>query len=154
MRIWTVHPSLLDTKGLTGLWSESLLAKRCLEGTSKGYLNHPQLIRFKATPNPVVFINTYLYFVYFESILRGFNFNEKLISQDMVDVNACHKIECTLGQIMYEWNFLKYKLSKRDPDARAKLDKFDFPFAHPMFHIVEGQVEPWEAMKDFKEENE
>jgi hypothetical protein len=53
MRLWSVHPGYLDTKGLLALWREGLLAKNVLEGKTKGYRNHPQLQRFKATPNPV-----------------------------------------------------------------------------------------------------
>ena len=47
MRIWTLHPKYLDAKGLVALWREALLAKHVLEGKTVGYLNHPQLTRFK-----------------------------------------------------------------------------------------------------------
>jgi len=47
MRIWSLHPKYLDTKGLVALWRETLLAKHVLEGKTKGYKNHPQLNRFK-----------------------------------------------------------------------------------------------------------
>lgn len=30
MRLWSIHPSYLDQKGLCGLWAESLLAQACL----------------------------------------------------------------------------------------------------------------------------
>ena len=43
MRLWSLHPSLMDTKGLVALWRESLLAKNVLENKIKGYKNHPQL---------------------------------------------------------------------------------------------------------------
>lgn len=57
MRIWSLHPSLLDTKGLVALWRETLLAKHVLEGKTKGYTNNPQIKRFKAAANPVFAIN-------------------------------------------------------------------------------------------------
>ncbi|MBZ4683793.1 MAG: hypothetical protein JG768_1220 [Fusobacteriales bacterium] len=47
MRLWSIHPKYLDTKGLLATWREVLLAKKVLEGNTKGYKNHPQLIRFK-----------------------------------------------------------------------------------------------------------
>ena len=47
MRLWSVHPKYLDSKGLVALWREALLAKQVLEGGTKGYRNHPQLDRFK-----------------------------------------------------------------------------------------------------------
>jgi hypothetical protein len=52
MRIWSLHPTLLDTKGLVALWREALLAKHVLSGSTIGYQNHPQLKRFKSSPNP------------------------------------------------------------------------------------------------------
>ena len=47
MRLWTIHPKYLDVKGLVALWREGLLAQKVLSGKTKGYRNHPQLIRFK-----------------------------------------------------------------------------------------------------------
>ena len=49
MRIWSIHPKYLDTKGLVALWRETLLAKNVLEEKTKGYKYHPQLIRFKSS---------------------------------------------------------------------------------------------------------
>ena len=60
MRIWTIHPKYLDPKGLVALWRETLLAQKVLLGETNGYRNHPQLIRFRATRNPVGAIATYL----------------------------------------------------------------------------------------------
>lgn len=47
MRIWSLHPKYLDTKGLVALWRETLLAQHVLSGKTKRYKNHPQLARFK-----------------------------------------------------------------------------------------------------------
>jgi len=60
MRIWSLHPKYLDTKGLVELWRETLLAKHVLEGKTKGYKNHPQLNRFKIYSKPLEAINFYL----------------------------------------------------------------------------------------------
>ena len=60
MRIWSLHPKYLDVKGLVALWRETLLAKNVLLGKTKGYKNHPQLIRIKRTENPIDIINQYL----------------------------------------------------------------------------------------------
>jgi len=51
MRLWSIHPQYLDAKGLVALWRESLLAQNVLLGKTKGYKNHPQLMRFKITNN-------------------------------------------------------------------------------------------------------
>ena len=32
MRLWSLHPSLLDQKGLVALWREALLAQKVLQG--------------------------------------------------------------------------------------------------------------------------
>ena len=45
MRLWSLHPMYLDVKGLVALWREGLLARAVLKGKTKGYTNHPQLIR-------------------------------------------------------------------------------------------------------------
>ncbi|AGL50273.1 pyrimidine dimer DNA glycosylase/endonuclease V [Thermotoga maritima] len=43
------------------LWRESLLAKKVLEGKTRGYRNHPQLERFKNHSEPLKAINAYLF---------------------------------------------------------------------------------------------
>ena len=43
MRLRSLHPSMMDTKGLVALWRESLLAKNVLENKTKGYKNRPKL---------------------------------------------------------------------------------------------------------------
>jgi len=68
MRLWSIHPKYLDVQGLLGLWREGLLAQKVLLGETKGYRNHPQLIRFKRTPDPVLYLGTYLYYVYQEGV--------------------------------------------------------------------------------------
>ncbi len=54
MRLWSLHPAYLDSKGLVALWREGLLAKAVLNGQTKGYKNHPQLERFKSHPKSKV----------------------------------------------------------------------------------------------------
>ena len=60
MRLWSIHPRYLDTKGLLALWREALLAKKVLQNKTKGYKKHPQLIRFKNCSSPIKAINKYL----------------------------------------------------------------------------------------------
>jgi hypothetical protein len=77
MRLWSIHPQYLDSKGLIALWREGLLAKKVLEGKTKEYKNHPQLERFKNFKNPILAINSYLFYVLKETKLRNYKFNEK-----------------------------------------------------------------------------
>ena len=76
MRLWSIHPKYLDTKGLIALWREALLTKHVLEVNTIGYKNHPQLIMFKNSIDPIYFINKYLFFVWQEAKKRGYNFDD------------------------------------------------------------------------------
>jgi hypothetical protein len=53
VRLWTLHPRYLDTKGLLALWREGLLAQSVILEQTAGYRNHPQLTRFKANSSSV-----------------------------------------------------------------------------------------------------
>ena len=142
MRIWSVHPKYLDTKGLVALWRETLLAKKVLEGTTKGYKNHPQLIRFKNSKSPLLCINKYLDTVYQESLARGYNFDiNKFISPtEPVILNV------STGQLDYEMQHLLKKLKTRDAERYKQLLKVKNIEPHPLFEIVKGGIEDWEIV--------
>jgi hypothetical protein len=82
MRIWSIHPRYLDSKGLVALWREGLLAQKVLQGATKGYVNHPQLIRFRKTENPVGAVADYLRFVADEAESRGYRFDRGKIAEN------------------------------------------------------------------------
>jgi len=52
VRLWSVHPEYLDSRGLVALWREALLAQAVLRGETRGYRRHPRLARFRARPDP------------------------------------------------------------------------------------------------------
>jgi len=54
MRIWSLHPKYLDRLGLLACWRETLLAQKVLRGKTKGYRNHPQLLRSASPMTPRV----------------------------------------------------------------------------------------------------
>ena len=143
MRIWSLHPKHLDTKGLVALWRETLLAKHVLEGRTKGYKNHPQLERFKKTENPVHAINQYLSVVYEDALSRGYNFSKEKIDWDFEPV----KLKVTTGQVEYETTHLLNKLKTRDPQKFKELKRLEKPGLHPMFKVVKGGVEGWEVVR-------
>ena len=60
MRIWSLHPQYLDARGLVALWREALLAQSVLRGATRGYRQHPQLVRFRRRPSPTGAIAEYL----------------------------------------------------------------------------------------------
>lgn len=110
MRLWSIHPKYLDSKGLVALWREALLARAVLKGETKGYKNHAQLIRFKNHEDPLAAINTYILYVYKESVKRFYNFNRNKIGSQFTEL----EINVTQEQIIYEFKHLKAKLEVRD----------------------------------------
>ena len=143
MRIWSVHPKFLDTKGLVALWREALLAKHVLEGKTKGYKSHPQLKRFKKTNKPIDCINQYLSILYEEAIKRGYNFKKDKIDWDYESA----RIPVTVKQLKFERSHLLGKLKSRD---KSKYNDLLFQTEiqpHPLFEIVEGEIEEWEIIK-------
>jgi hypothetical protein len=142
MRLWSIHPKYMDTKGLLALWREALLAKHVLEGKTKGYKNHPQLNRFKATQNPIQSINQYLSMIYNEANLRGYDFNKEKINWNFESI----KMNVTKGQMEFEKNHLLKKLIIRDIEKYNKLINSELE-THPMFEIIDGKIEDWEIIK-------
>ena len=111
MRLWSIHPKYMDSKGLVALWREGLLAQKVLQGMTKGYRNHPQLKRFKNTKNPEGAIADYLRGVLAEAGIRKYKFdNDKISGKKFTG-----KIPVTNGQLEYEFSHLLEKLKKRDP---------------------------------------
>lgn len=140
MRIWSLHPKYLDTKGLLAVWREGLLAKNVLEGKTKGYMNHPQLLRFKASKNPQQAISQYLSEIFFEAQRRGYRFDRSKIDWNFDPI----KISVTSGQMAYEKRHLEQKLSERTPKLSEILKKEAHPDPHAMFTVVDGEIEAWE----------
>ncbi|GAB4325392.1 MAG: pyrimidine dimer DNA glycosylase/endonuclease V [Bacteroidales bacterium] len=143
MRIWSLHPGYLDAKGLVALWRETLLAKNVLEGKTKGYRNHPQLIRFKKAVDSVSAINHYLKPVYDESVRRGYHFDRNKFSTENF---YQERLTVTRGQLEYEWNHLLKKLRKRDIKKYHELSDVKIIECHPLFEVIEGQIEEWEII--------
>ena len=141
MRLWSIHPKYLDTKGLLALWREGLLAKKVLEGKTKGYTKHPQLIRFKKQSNPNQLINYYLANVFKESQNRGFRFNSEKIGKTISNIN---QIKITSGQIRYEFDHLLNKLLLRDKSLYKKFKTIKIIDPHPLFIVIPGNIESWE----------
>ena len=142
MRIWSLHPKYLDAKGLVALWREALLAKSVLNGSTRGYRNHPQLKRFKQSKNPVACINQYLSHVYKEAVDRGYNFNLKKIDWNF----RPYRLKVTRGQVKYEAEHLLKKLKIRDKIKYKDLIKVKRFSPHPLFKIVNGNIENWEIV--------
>lgn len=142
MRLWSIHPKYLDAKGLVALWREGLLAQKVLLGKTRGYKNHPQLVRFKNTGNPVGAIATYLRYVFAEAEARGYHFSRHKI----VNKRYQSTISVTGGQAEYEFRHLLVKLKTRDPDLFEKLKNIKTIKLHPSFKRKAGTIETWEVI--------
>ncbi|MFC4223326.1 pyrimidine dimer DNA glycosylase/endonuclease V [Lysinibacter cavernae] len=147
MRIWSLDPSYLDSKGLVACWRETLLAQKALAGLTKGYTAHPQLIRFRAASHPESAIATYLHLLADEADARGYNFDRSLVR---VPADASIALPVTEGQLRYEFGWLLSKLDSRDPERAARLrdvhGEHTLPMEAAIFHVIPGDIEPWEVV--------
>jgi DUF4097 and DUF4098 domain-containing protein YvlB len=144
MRIWSLHPKYLDSRGLVALWRETLLAKKVLEGKTEGYRHHPQLFRFKQAKRPVDAINQYLSEIYLESAKRNYNFDKQKINWYFKK----SKLTVTTGQLNYEVKHLLAKLKTRDINKYEELRTKSTYDIHPLFKLVNGDIEKWELLAD------
>lgn len=144
MRLWTIHPRYLDTKGLLAVWREGLLAQKVLQNKTRGYRNQPQLKRFTSSPDAVGAIGAYLRGIYLEAVQRGYNFSEDKINQ----AHFRYQIPCTRGQLLYEWKHLREKMRQRDTNRYQKMESVGEPEPHALFHIIEGDIEDWEIWRN------
>jgi hypothetical protein len=141
MRLWSLHPILLDRKGLLALWREALLAQHVLHGKTKGYVNHPQLERFRSCKSPQGAIAAYLVEVHKEATRRGYKFDHTKIMTKPIR----SKIDITRGQMAFEMEHLKAKLRVREPRHLPLLKNSPLT-PHPLFSVVAGDIEAWERV--------
>jgi len=141
MRLWSLHPSLLDRMGLVALWREGLLAQKVLLGQTNGYRFHPQIKRFQQSRSPVAAIGAYLWAVADEAAARGYHFDVSKITAGKRAI----AIPVTRGQLEFEWRHLSKKLRTRDP-AKLRERSGARLRAHPMLRVVAGGIEPWEVV--------
>ncbi|MCY4074736.1 MAG: pyrimidine dimer DNA glycosylase/endonuclease V [Acidobacteria bacterium] len=155
MRLWSLHPRYLDARGLVAAWREALLAQAVLAARTRGYREHPQLVRFRAHPEPARAIAAYLHGLHAESVERGYLFDAGRIAgcdAEGIDgaapgrIGGCDagRVPVTRGQIAFERTHLLAKLCARDPRLAARLRQARLPTLHPLFRVVPGGVEPWE----------
>lgn len=148
MRLWSIHPSLLDRRALVACWREGLLAQKVLRGETTGYTRHPQLERFRAAPDPLTSVAAYLHGIADEADRRGYSFDRARIR--LPRPVGTVQLPVTRGQLDYEFDFLRRKVEARDPRwAQATLSGADpaTVVPHPLFHAVPGPVAGWERVK-------
>ncbi len=140
MRLWSLHPKYLDTKGLVALWREALLAQAVLRGNTRGYLNHPQLLRFRQQASPLSAIAAYLIAVHSEAQNRWYAFD--LSKAGPVQTRSV--IQVSSGQVEFERLHLLSKLAVRSPALYTQFRLIASPETHPLFETTPGGIESWE----------
>lgn len=145
MRIWSLHPGMLDRPALVAGWREALLAQAVLAGRTKGFLAHPQLDRFRADPEPVVAIGAYLSGIAQEATARGYRFDASriLVPGVVWGEEGGGRLEVTTGQLAHERAHLLAKVAARSPDFVAVLSGLATR-PHPLFREVPGPIASWE----------
>ncbi len=158
MRLWSLSPGYLDAKGLLAAWREGLLALAVLEGRTRGYRNHPQLIRFRASSAPAECAVRYLEAVANEADRRGYRFDRERIAANRAAAvppkpaerpPVPPRIPVAEGQIAYEAALLLHKLRERD-NARADALEREMRTGielNPAFAPVSGDAAEWERMR-------
>ncbi|NJC87246.1 MAG: hypothetical protein FIB02_01750 [Desulfuromonas sp.] len=141
MRLWSLHPRLLDRQGLLAVWREGLLAQKVLAGETRGYHHHPQLRRFRRQADPLTAIGAYLAAIAEEAERRRYRFATPKILRPV----PAPAIPVTAGQVAYEWQHLGRKLQQRDPE-RWQAQSGNAPRVHPLFVVVPGDIEEWEVL--------
>lgn len=142
MRLWSLHPRYLDRRGLVACWREGLLAQAVLTGRTIGYHRHPQLVRFRAAPDPLAAIADYLRAVATEGARRAYRFDRSRIGAP----SGSPPLPVTDGQLRYEWEHLRRKVAAREPEwlGRLVLPSGGVPDPHPLFVVRPGPVADWE----------
>ena len=141
MRVWSLHPALLDRQGLTACWREALLAQAVLAGRTRGYKQHPQLERFRAQPDPLASIGAYLSGVADEADARGYRYDRSRIER----AGPAPLMPVTDGQLEHELLHLRAKLAVRSPDRLPLADRAE---PHPLFLVEPGEIASWERVTD------
>jgi hypothetical protein len=148
MRLWSLHPKYLDHKRLVAVWREGLLARKVLEGNTKGYRNHPQLIRFREQADPLASIGAFLAGILSEADARGYHFDRSKLPRTITN----DTISVTASQLAYELDHLLAKLgstiggsSPRPPPIDQDLRDTSDIECHPLFHVIPGDIEAWEV---------
>lgn len=140
MRLWSLHPRYLDRLGLVAVWREALLAKAVLEGNTRGYRHHPQVLRFRKHSEPLQAISYYLSVIHQEAEHRSYKFDESKFG----NFQLSEPINVTEGQMLYEKAHLLKKLRIRSEKIHDELRQFPVFAPHPLFSIVAGEIEEFE----------
>lgn len=115
MRFWSFDPKYLTGKLLGDVWLNGQIGRNRLIEKEGRYYNHSQLRRFRECDMPLATLDQYLYYVYEESLKRGYHYNRSLISPER---NFCH-LRVKRGQVRWEMIHLLNKLYNKGYEEKA-----------------------------------
>ena len=122
-----------------------MLAQAVLLGRTIAWKNHSHLLRFRNHEEPIAAIGFYLLNILEEANNRGYNYTMIKISNPSKNIKL---IDVTKGQLLYESTILMERLRTRDSrkyeEILALNQREIIPKPHPLFALIEGDVEPWE----------
>jgi hypothetical protein len=106
----------------------------------EGVQESPTSGRFKSSPNPLLYIATYLYFVFLEGNRRGYRFDPgKIVAYDP----GVKRLPVREGQLRYEMDQLLRKLAKRCRAKMRELAGIKVIEPHPLFSMVIYRYHPF-----------
>jgi len=136
MRLWSIHPKYLDGIGLVAVWREGLLAKKVLEGETRGYRNHPELERFKEHREPQRAINAYLCEIWKEAKRRNYDFDKS----KFVPTGLKERIPIDPKRVSFEFGHLLKKLKMRSPEKYREIRALRGIEVNPVFEVSDKGV--------------
>src|SRR5699024_3373450 len=117
LRLWSIHPDLLDRAALVAGWREGLLARKALRGLTPGYRNRLLAGRVRTLDDPVAGIASGLAALADAADARGYRFDRARIT---VPAGA-ERLTLTEDQLDLEWAHLRAKVYARDPAWAERL---------------------------------
>ena len=151
MRIWSLHPSLLDDKELKTLWKEGIKAvkafRKLYHGERPKQVEHPQLRRFRRSGGFTI-LREMLEQVYIEAQKRDIEVNHKPIEFKGYKYQLAKRaLAVTSGQLSFEFGLLQSKLMTRAPQKFQDNEALTVIPCNPALIEIDGDVEVWEKTK-------
>lgn len=131
MNLLCLHPKYLDKHGLISLWQQGLNAQEMLQEMSASE-NNSHLGAFREKENPLRAIGAYLSMLASEGCRQGIKLNHERILFPNFDEKI---IPVKAERVVFDANFLKEKLKKRNREKFLALDKEKRIELNPIFGL-------------------
>lgn len=117
MRLWTLSPTYLDTKGLNAQWLEAYILKNKIKAGEK-WMNYPGMKHLILSSNPVRDLDIYMTHLYSSALMRGYHYNDELFEfHEWIPP----KIKVPREDIKKEFDLLMSRLKIRSPERYEQI---------------------------------